>query len=290
MSRWQWLIQNAKFEIYEFSADTKVNYRMENRCLPYYVMSYIQRGCAEAIIAGEHYVTPAGSLILIPAYAVHSHYSSPDAGETTFLWWHFNITVEGIDIMRWIHYPMALHLKSMEVFERLFFDYLESSANQESVANIVRCRAKELELMAYLLENIFSSEPDQSEDATDIPDIFFEMFMGIVDHPERAFSLREMSIKYYLNPTYISNRFSKIFGVSPVRLRNNILFERAKVALGGCKDGSIGDLALRFGFQDISSFSRFFSLRASCSPTEYRDSICGNPENRMAIRISKKPG
>ena len=74
MNRWEWLISNAKLEIYEFSVDRHESYIVENRYFPFYVMSYIQEGGASAILDGKLYDTPVGHLVLIPAYTRHSHF------------------------------------------------------------------------------------------------------------------------------------------------------------------------------------------------------------------------
>ncbi|MBR6767626.1 MAG: AraC family ligand binding domain-containing protein, partial [Clostridia bacterium] len=74
MSRWKWLIDNAKLDIYEFSVDRREQFSVEDRLFPFYVMSYVKEGSARAIISGETYNTPAGHLLLIPSFARHSHY------------------------------------------------------------------------------------------------------------------------------------------------------------------------------------------------------------------------
>ena len=74
MNRWEWLISNAKLEIYEFSVDRHESYIVENRYFPFYVMSYIQESGASAILDGKLYDTPVGHLVLIPAYTRHSHF------------------------------------------------------------------------------------------------------------------------------------------------------------------------------------------------------------------------
>lgn len=117
MNRWEWLTSNAKLEIYEFSVDRHESYIVENRYFPFYVMSYIQEGGASAILDGKLYDTPVGHLVLIPAYTRHSHFIPEGQGPTTFLWWYFNITVGGLDLMKLIRFPISLKIQNSTAFE-----------------------------------------------------------------------------------------------------------------------------------------------------------------------------
>lgn len=114
MNRWEWLISNDKLEIYEFSVDRHESYIVENRYFPFYVMSYIQEGGASTILDGKLYDTPVGHLVLIPAYTRHSHFIPEGQGPTTFLWWYFNITVGGLDLMKLIRFPISLKSRTRQ--------------------------------------------------------------------------------------------------------------------------------------------------------------------------------
>ena len=104
----------------------------------------------------------------------------------------------------------------------------------------------------------------------DIPDAFFEMMQEIVEHPERSVSLEALAAKYYLNPSYISTRFRKLFGISPVRLHQRVVIERAKTILREDASCAVSALAAQLGFKDVSTFTHFFKAREGCSPSDYR--------------------
>lgn len=270
MNRWEWLIENAKLDIYEFSVDTHETYTVENRYFPFYVMSYIEKGNASAVIEGKPYDTPAGHLILIPSYTRHSHFIPEGQGPTTFLWWHFNITVGGLDLMKLIRYPITLQIQNSHTFEKMFYNYMEFYTRAPSLPSVIYRRAKEYEIMAFLFENILQYSGDQTTLLDDIPEVFFNMMTDIIEHPERNVSLEDLARRYYLNSTYISNRFKKLFGITPIRLHNQVVIDRAKSMLRENENCSISELAQSLGFRDISNFTHFFTVREGCSPTDYR--------------------
>ena len=185
MNRWEWLISNAKLEIYEFSVDRHESYIVENRYFPFYVMSYIQEGGASAILDGKLYDTPVGHLVLIPAYTRHSHFIPEGQGPTTFLWWHFNITVDGLDLMKLIRFPISLKIQNSTAFESMFYSYMEFNKRAPSLPSIIYRRAKEYEIMAFLFENIIQYSGTQPSRLDDIPDVFFDMMTDIIEHDQR---------------------------------------------------------------------------------------------------------
>lgn len=270
MNRWEWLINNARLEIYEFSVDRRETYTAVNRYFPFYVMSYIKEGGARAVLNDTVYDTPEGHLVLIPAYTRHNHFIPEGQGPTTFLWWHFNIKVGGLDLMKLIDFPIVLEVRNSMTFENMFYSYMEMYTSTPSLPSIIYRRAKEYEIMAFLFENIIQPSGNNTTELDDIPDVFFNMMTDIIEHPERNGSLEELSRRYYLNATYISNRFKKFFGVTPIRLHNQVVIDHAKSVLRENESCSIGDLAQSLGFRDVSNFTHFFSVREGCSPTDYR--------------------
>lgn len=270
MTRWEWLINNAKLDIYEFSIDRWEQFSVQNRRFPFYVMSYIQEGDAEAIIEGQRFSTPAGCLLLIPANARHSHFIPEGGGPTTFLWWHFSITVGGLDLMQLIRYPIVLQIRNSLTFENMFYSYIDFYARTPTIPGLIYKRAKEFEIMAFLFENIMEDTGAAQTHIDEIPDAFFNMLQDIIEHPERNASLQELSRKYFLNATYISNRFKKLFGISPIRLHNQVVIDRARMVLSENETYPINELARDLGFSDVSTFTHFFSTRVGCSPTEFR--------------------
>ena len=279
MSRLEWLINKANLNIYEFNVEKRTEMKSIDRLFGFYVMSYIQEGAAKAVVNGELLDQPAGTVLLVPANVKHSHFIPEGSAPTTFLWWHFNITASAIDIMKYVPFPIILELKDRQTFEKLFFEYMAICQDKLTLPALVRRKAKEFEIMAFLFEDILDTEHGTDSTLDEIPDEFFQMMQDIIEHPERNASLQELSERYHLHATYISNRFKKIFGVTPMRLHNRVLIEHIKTELSNAASPQITLLAKQFGFRDISSFTHFFTSHAGCSPTDFwkrcRDGAAG---------------
>lgn len=269
MTRLEWLINQSNLNIYEFNVEQRKEMCQIDRLFGFYVMSYIQEGSAKAVVDGQLLEQPAGTVLLVPAHVKHSHFIPEGSDLTTFLWWHFTITTSALDIMKFIHFPITFELKDRETFEKMFYEYMEIREKKLTLPSLVQKKAKEFEIMAFLFESILDMEHGMDSTLDEIPDEFFMMMQDIIEHPERNASLQELSDRYHLHSTYISNRFKKIFGITPMKLHNQVLVERIKSELMKTSAPQIAMLANEFGFKDTSSFTHFFTTHAGCSPTDF---------------------
>ena len=72
-----------------------------------------------------------------------------------------------------------------------------------------------------------------------------------------------------LNPTYFSNLFSKLIGISPLQYLNKRRIEKAQELLIGTHD-TLYLIARQVGFSDEYYFSRIFKKTVGISPDKYR--------------------
>ncbi len=70
--------------------------------------------------------------------------------------------------------------------------------------------------------------------------------------------------EHNMHPTYLSNRFKAIFGISPIKLKNAIRIEKAKSLLKK-RDVSVSDVALSLGYDDPNYFTHFFKNQVGMS-------------------------
>ena len=274
---WEWIMNNSKLDIIEYNiteySESQYDGTMSsNRIMPYCVMSYIKKGCAEARINGKNYITNAGSLLLVPPYLKHDHYIPKGAGTTIFLWWHFNFRIGNIvDVMRLIRFPVTIKVNNVSIFESTFQQYINLFVQKPTIANIIMRQAKALEIMAYLFDNMtaLTNQEQQEQVLKRIPDSFFDILKTIIEHPERNICLKDLAEQYYMNGTYISNQFRKHFGISPVKLKHELIMQKARILLRS-SNKSVSDIAMELGFRDLASFTRFFSQREGFAPTAYR--------------------
>lgn len=262
------LIQKSYLEILEYDYQTRREMVQLDRDFPYCVMSYLKQGEAVLRVQGKEYHCKMGDAIFVPPHVIHDHIkvSKEDA---VFLWWHFNFrTVYNMDILSLLKLPYRIHIEEQEVFEKRFFEYLEAIQNERTIADMVYKNAKALEVLACLLDGFLKSK--KTKMAPDIPRNFMDIFQDIVGQPQADMTLKKLGEKYHMNPTYISNKFKEYFGVSPIVLQRNMLFDMAKDYLMSSGMG-INEIAEQLKFSDHAVFTRFFSERAGMSPKKYRN-------------------
>jgi AraC family transcriptional regulator, arabinose operon regulatory protein len=269
------LIKNAVLEILEFDIHRYPPMNTMNvvgRVTPYYIMSYIKQGLARIKFNGETFITEPGTVVIFPPGIPHDHIRiSEEPAE--FLWWNFNFKIaESIDVLKLLDLPVIFKISNGSAFEKVFCEYIELTHRQVSISNIILKKAKELEVMAVLMDNI--TELNKSYSSDDFNESFREILAEILQTPESIGSLKLLAEKYHMHPTYISNKFKDHFGISPILLQREVIYEKAKVLLKS-ENMSIGQIAQVLGFSDISVFSRFFTAKSGMSPLQYRGQNSG---------------
>lgn len=261
------IIQNANLEIVEYNMETRREMNTRNRKMPYCVMSYLKSGYAILEIDGTVYETGPGSIAIIPANVLHSHYKV-DSKPTTFLWWHFIFKMSyAVDVVKILDFPVVSQLENREEFESIFGRFYNGRRNMNKISEVLMNRACGLELMACLMDELISEKrllPNM-----DVPRVFWNIFLKICSEDNRQFTLNDLAYEYHMSATYISNRFKYYFGKAPITMRNEIILERAKEMLKST-DFSISEIAERSGFADVAGFTHFFSRWMKQSPSVYR--------------------
>lgn len=94
-------------------------------------------------------------------------------------------------------------------------------------------------------------------------------------HCAEQFSLEDLAQQFGFHKTYLSELFTKHFGMGFVKYRNNLRIQKAqKLLRGGMK---VGDAARCSGFDDVHYFSRVFKQLTGESPLEWRNQNSTNP-------------
>lgn len=262
------LLKRADLEIIEYNIHHRKSMNSCDRSFPFYVMSYLQKGEACLRINGEVHKMGPGSIIMVPPNTRHDHYKE-DTGETTFLWWHFKFSVARVvDAVNILRIPVVSRMSEKERFEEAFYRFYNSSS-MNSLSSLLMHRAWGLELMALLIEDLVSGQHISM--GNHISESFLEIFYEIIDLGRGDISLNYFSEKYHMNGNYISNRFKKYFGMTPISMRRRLVFEHSKELLRTTSLG-IGEIADLLGFDSAFSFTHFFSALAGISPSGFRSS------------------
>lgn len=260
------LLSYSSMEIYEFAVHVREKMNNVDRVLPYYVMSYLKQGKALLRMEGQEYTLLPRSVVIIPAGVKHDHISFGDA-TAVFLWWHFNFKLyQTLDLLKILRLPVTFDMKDNLAFEQAFEQYIELSNIALTLKSVVLKKAKALEIMALILGAAEHEAVNQRR--LEAPDNFYTMLEEIIAcKDDESISLELFAEKYNMHPTYISNHFKLIFGISPIALFREIQVQRATYMLTD-KNMSVSDVANTLGFKDISTFSRFYTAKMGKAPSK----------------------
>ncbi len=237
------------------------------RNLNCYIVSYMKEGSSVLRIGGKKYYAKKGDVIIIPPKTSHEHYKDTDE-LSCFMWWHFTWTIsDTVEILSIYDLPILFHIDDDSRFQDVFSQYLKHAGNTGSVASFVMAEAKAIELVGVLLEMVLDSSEEQLYMSRG--NIFVSMLSDIVEYPSLYSNLNLLSDKYHLHPTYISNRFKKMFGISPVRLAQKICLKQAQQMLS-YDSLSVREIAGHLGYGEVGNFSRFFKTKTGMSPQQFR--------------------
>ncbi|GBF75587.1 hypothetical protein PA598K_04005 [Paenibacillus sp. 598K] len=95
----------------------------------------------------------------------------------------------------------------------------------------------------------------------------------IRENYEQPITLQMLADLIQCNPIYLSNTYSKVFKISPIRYLQNIRMEHAKQLISST-DLSIKEIANRLGYISRSQFTELFKRYYHVTPTEYRNELC----------------
>lgn len=259
------LIANTTLHIYDYDIHVNKSMRWLNRCMPWYVMSFLVEGKALVRVNGREYEHFPGYFMFIPPNTLHDHIQT-SAEPATFLWWHFDCKVFNvIDLFRLIDMPFMVKADQSAELERAFHEYMNVMRQEPSLKTMALRRSKMMEVLAYLFdagENARKARVPRSA-----PDAFRQILQEVMTSVERRITLSELAGKYNLNATYLSNRFKAYYGMAPIAMHRQLQVERAKYLLG-TQQMSVGEVAQRLGYSDPSVFSRFFTNKTSMAPSQ----------------------
>jgi AraC-like DNA-binding protein len=261
------IIRNSRLNVLEYNIDTtnKLDYR--NRVFDFYIVSFIKTGsCRLRIFDKDYYIKP-GEAILIPPNIAHDHVKDNN-DLTQFMWWHFNYKISGIiNLLEIFQLPIHFRILNIEKFEKYFEEYIESAKSVKDIAGFIEKEANALRLISIILDSALKYQGFKI--SNEYTDVFLQILAEIVDRPEKQNSLEQLGKKHNLHPTYLSNRFKKIYGITPIKLQKEVRLRKAKLLLQS-ENLPISKIAELVGYSDVDDFSRFFKGRQGVSPSSYK--------------------
>ncbi|SEO76247.1 AraC family transcriptional regulator [Paenibacillus sp. OV219] len=267
------MIEKASLHMLAHDLHRCTELRHVNRKLPHYIVSYIKTGSCRLRIGGKDYNARQGDVVFIPPHEVHDHVK--DSGELTeFLWWHFTLEIaECMDALQAFRFPVCFQLPKPEAFEAVFHEYRRFAEGPLSISDSLMKKAKAHELVAILVDAVIHHPAVQLK--SDHSEPFVVMLSELLDNPDRRIDLADLGKRYYMHPTYIAERFKKLFGITPTKLQLSLRLRKAKQLLE-TESKPIAEIARMTGYEDIDDFSRFFKSKTGLSPLKYRSALLGS--------------
>jgi two-component system response regulator YesN len=91
----------------------------------------------------------------------------------------------------------------------------------------------------------------------------------IINHYNEDITLQQLALKFFINPSYLSQIFKKETGITLSSFLEDVRLIKAKELLTNLTV-DIGDIAARVGYNDSNYFSKVFKKKFGMSPTQYQ--------------------
>lgn len=270
-----------------FTVGTEWNYR--NVSNPYSRLYYVTEGYGIIRHHNREYKLLPGNIYLVPCYTTVNMFC-PEG--FTHYYVHFTSRLQtGLDIFSMFECnyqaTVAGTLISQSVFDRLLElnpekELVEYDANKpiyqqvldrtilldqnKSPGNIFETNA----IMRLFLSAFFDDQSHlQVINTLHGLKRFENVLEYIQDHLDMPITISQLAEIANLNPTYFSNLFSKLIGISPLQYVNKRRIEKAQELLLGTGE-TLYQIAQQVGFSDEYYFSRLFKKTVGLSPGYYR--------------------
>ncbi len=228
---------------------------------PFSRLYWLEDGEARINLHQKQMVLHPGRLYVIPAY-VSSRYFCPDS---MYLYYaHFTADIfGGMEVFSFFDWPLEVACPDMkqvgELWERLLKLKNEPSLRSRLESDAVL----RLLLSRFVVDSVRNHSPGEDRR-------FRKVLRYIEEHYTEHLSLEEMAGLVHLHPTYFSNQFTRIFGISPIQYINRRRVQEAEQVLR-FSDLTVGEIAYRLGYSDPFHFSRQFKKTTGLSPSGYRN-------------------
>lgn len=134
------------------------------------------------------------------------------------------------------------------------------------------------EMLTHLLNTIFLLLQDYrhengigEHEPTAQEELFNRFYHAITQHYTQNREVRYYAELFHLSPKHFAAIIKKHTKTNALEWINGYTLVQAKILLRYQQQQTIQEIALKLGFSDQASFSRFFKSYSGMSPTEYRE-------------------
>ena len=231
---------------------------------------YIADGKAEYTIDMNTFTLEKGQILIMEKGVLHSITSVKDhpADTWTCIIGNYKITNNNEDVMllpnKTFH---IMHAGIHEVFiKNTFKEIYTLCLNNDSISHGV-CDI----LATSLASTIYNLIPHEEESNQNNHSSFIrDVLVYISEHYTEKITLKKLSEVFHVSTGHISHSFTKEYGISPINYAIDLRVCDAKIMLIN-SDESLVSIAKKVGYDNPTHFTKIFTNRVKCSPTEYRE-------------------
>lgn len=239
---------------------------------PFSKLYYIRKGECELTIEGKVYHAVPGMLFLIPAHTRHSYYHVNENYIEKY-WMHFDLKTGDDQALKSLGLPYYVTVPESASLDGLFQEIISLSGQMDLAARMQE-KAAILKLVSTYIrlaqEEGYHPLPERpSSPEKDIHQVIEYMN----SHLSSKITVAELAGLLHLHPNYFIRLFKTHMGVPPLNYWTKLRVERAKSLLENTSL-PISDVMQQVGFDDISTFSRFFKHYTGYNPRQFRKTFC----------------
>ena len=236
-------------------------------------MVYYLRGEGDTIIDGKKYPYKAGTVCYIPQGVIHSEYHK---AETEVLFFGFHIASE-----MYAEMEAGVYEDEQEQLLKIFTN-IEKENKDRGIHHRRMMGALTNQLMILLIRSVDSSKVILDE----LPKAMQEVCKYIRLNSHMDLSAIEIAKQKGYSYDYFRHQFKKYCGIG---LKEFIQHERRNAVIDRllCSEESIYDIAKKYNFSDVPTFSKWFKKMTGLSPTAYRKQFKKN-ENVIQVVYPKR--
>lgn len=214
-------------------------------------------------IGNKKYQVKSGDLTLLPKDIPHA-YGGRIEDEWEFFWIHYDGKTSDLiteDIIRNNRYNFDIGVSEIE--------YLLSPLIHNCNANNVENELIEGETLQNIL-NLLLKKSVAWEIARKHSPLLLEIMHFLDEYEDNEFSLDKLVDKYHYSKEYIIRAFKDNFAISPYQYW---LVNKLKRSCVDLQDSiqSIEEIAQKYGYKNVASYSKQFKKQFNISPVQYRN-------------------
>lgn len=244
------------------------NWKEYHVSCPFSKLYYIKKGECELVIEGRICHAVPGMLFLIPAHTQHSYYHINDNYIEKY-WMHFELKTGDDQALKSLDLPYYVTVPDKEPLDQLFQEIISLSGQMDPASRMLE-KSTILKLVGSYIRLAQAAGYTSHINALSSPERDIHRVIEYMNsHLADKVTTPELAGLLHIHPNYFIRLFKAHMGVPPLSYWNRLRVERAKSLLENTAL-PISDIMQQVGFEDISTFSRFFKHYTGYNPRQFR--------------------